>query len=106
MDPGTATQEQIENAVGGVESFANIDKDKGDDFGYQPLNNEEELPLNQKYINNPYDEREDRQHIQEDPGSIYVQNKSDERYNFVHHPATVLGNGQYLDKDEWDRLHW
>ena len=62
--------------------------------------------MNPHFINNPYDSREDRQQVSHDPGSMYVENRSDNRYNFVHHPATELGDGKYLDKDEFDKMHW
>ena len=87
-------EEQVEDVAG------------GGDFGYQPLNNEKEFNVHCNYVNNPYDPREERQEIEKDPGSMYVQNKSDERYNIVHHPATILPDGSILDKDEWDRKHW
>jgi hypothetical protein len=60
MDAGTATQEQLEDAAGGLDSFANMGKHGGDDYGYQPLNNEEEFPVHSNYVNNPYDPREER----------------------------------------------
>ena len=45
-----------------MESFANMVLEQEQDFGYSPLNKDQPaIPIaaHKRYINNPYDERED-----------------------------------------------